>query len=239
MPFARNLGITTTIAVSAIVASAVETKSAWSQDAWSQAATTTFAIQIQSVATPTTLKLPDGSATAAPISTGLIVVSAKQNVLFQTGVPTAESGLQQLAEDGTPVPLIHKLIRSRLKDVEFIAPGLHYRIKATPGDRFHFAVMFVQSNDLFYAFDATGLPLFDGQGKPISGDVTKYVSLWDAGTEVNQTPGLGTDQAPRQVQPDVGEKEYEPVVLADQRSGGFTFPAVADVIKVTVTPVNE
>ena len=97
--------------------------------------------------------------------------------------------------------------------------------------------MFIQSNDLFYAPDGNGIPLFDGDGNAIDGDVTADVLLWDAGTEVNQEPGVGADQAPRQSGPNTGADEGGPVVLiADGMMGpaGFTYPNAADVIKVTV-----
>ena len=52
-------------------------------------------------------------------------------------------------------------------------------------------------NDYFYANDA-GIPLFDSKGRPVGGDVTSRIVLWDAGTELNQELGVGPDQAPRQ-----------------------------------------
>lgn len=239
MKFLGKLSFATAMVGIVAAASVGTTSPAWSQNSWNQAASVTFAIQIESVTTPTTLALPDGTATSAPISTGILAVSSKQGVLFHTGTLAGESGLQQLAEDGNPVPIINKVARTRIKHVEFVAPNLHYRVTATPGDRLHFAVMFVQSNDLFYAFDEGGLPLFDAQGQPVSGDVTQYVSLWDAGTEVNQAPGVGSYQAPRQVQPGAGQKEFEPIELVSQVGDGYTYPPVANVIKVVITPVTE
>ena len=38
-----------------------------------------------------------------------------------------------------------------------------------------------------------GISVFDNGGDPISGDITDQVFLWDACTEANQEPGLGTD----------------------------------------------
>ncbi|UCC71927.1 MAG: spondin domain-containing protein [Gemmatimonadota bacterium] len=69
---------------------------------------------------------------------------------------------------------------------------------------------------------------------PISGDVTSQLMLWDAGTEVNQKPGIGLDQAPRQSGPDSGAAESATVRLVDD---GFTYPGVSDVINVTITPI--
>jgi hypothetical protein len=41
----------------------------------------------------------------------------------------------------------------------------------------------------------TGIELFK-DGKAISGDITGQMMLWDAGTEVDQEPGIGSDQGP-------------------------------------------
>jgi hypothetical protein len=112
------------------------------------------------------------------------------------------------------------------------APGLPLTIKAEPGDRLVFASMFVQSNDKFFALNPTGIDLFEGQD-PIAGDLTSTVALWDAGTEKDEVPGVGPNQAPRQAGPNTGPDENGIVRSADD---GFTYPAVSDVIQLTVLP---
>lgn len=196
-----------------------------------------FAIRVESVSGPQTLMLPDGSATAAPISPGMLAVATAENVVFASGQTAGDAGLQSLAEDGNPCPLVaHLSRREAVSDAEFIIPNLHYRIMAKPGDRLHFAVMFVQSNDLFYAFGPRGLALFDDARQPVSGDVTRYVALWDAGTEVNEVPGLGANQAPRQPAPEVGATERNAVKPINDVHDGFTYPSAEKVIRITVTP---
>ncbi|MEM6957988.1 MAG: spondin domain-containing protein, partial [Myxococcota bacterium] len=69
------------------------------------------------------------------------------------------------------------------------------------------ATMFVQSNDVFIGPDEAGIPLFDAAGAPISGDITDQVVLWDVGSEANEAPGSGPNQAPRQSGPDIGGAE--------------------------------
>ena len=96
--------------------------------------------------------------------------------------------------------------------------------------------MFGQSNDLFYAPGESGIALFDAHGKPLQGDVTSQLALWDAGTEVNQEPGLGADQAPRQKMPNTGASERKPVGLVKD---SFTYPPTVEVLKVTITPSPE
>ena len=115
-----------------------------------------------------------------------------------------------------------------------LLPGATYRFSfyAGPGDRLSFATMYVQSNDLFYGPDPAGIPLWAG-ATPISGDVTSMIYLWDAGTEVNQAPGVGADQAPRQSGADTGASEGGTVrMVAD----GYQYGNTAEMIRVSVTP---
>jgi len=60
------------------------------------------------------------------------------------------------------------------------------------------------------------------------------VKLWDAGTEKNQPPGLGPDQAPRQSAANTGEAEQGKVAPV---TDGFTYPEVGQVLSVTITPL--
>lgn len=109
-------------------------------------------------------------------------------------------------------------------------PGAAYEftVDAYPGQYVTFATMFVQSNDWFFAPGPDGIALFDAEDNPIDGDFTNQVSLWDAGTEVDQTPGEGADQAPRQAEPNTGEAENSPVELVEE----FTDYQIL----VTITP---
>jgi hypothetical protein len=116
-----------------------------------------------------------------------------------------------------------------------LLPGGTYEFEfsAAPGARLSFATMFVQSNDLFFAPDGNGIALFDDNGGQLTGDVTAQVSLWDAGTEANQEPGLGQDQAPRQSGADVGTSDADATVrLATDDFGNL--PAVEDLVSVTL-----
>jgi hypothetical protein len=86
-----------------------------------------------------------------------------------------------------------------------LLPGNAYQwtFRAMAGDRLSFATMLVQSNDWFFAPDEFGIPLYQ-DGTKMTGDVTDYVLLWDAGTEGDGVPGEGPYQAPRQPGPDSG-----------------------------------
>jgi hypothetical protein len=97
--------------------------------------------------------------------------------------------------------------------------------------RLSLITMFGQSNDLFYA-PKQAIDLFDEDGNPLTGDITDRLLLWDAGTEVNQAPGLGDEQGPRQKMPNTGKAENGNVGLVKD---GFTYPNTKDVLRVTIT----
>ncbi len=97
-------------------------------------------------------------------------------------------------------------------------------------------MMFGQSNDLFYAPGDKAIALFDDAGRPITADITSQLYLWDAGTEVNEEPGLGAAQAPRQSAPNTGRAENGVVRLARD---SFKYPATRDVVRVTVKPSSS
>ena len=189
-----------------------------------------------------------------PLSPGAAVVHGAAVDFFTSG-EAASDGIEAIAEDGNPGPLAAALTGAEgIREVSVfntpdgasgpgpIGPGGSYSLEvdAEPGDRLSLATMFVQSNDLFYTFAGDGLALFSASGTPVSGDVTSSVLLYDAGTEVNQEPGVGDEQVIRQSGPDAGTAENG--VLGRINDGaadraGFTYPSTSGVIRVTVTPI--
>ena len=116
-----------------------------------------------------------------------------------------------------------------------LLPGSAYTFSfsADPGSRLTFATMFVQSNDWFYAPGESGIALWGRDGEPVSGDITSRLLLWDAGTEVDQPPGVGPDQAPRQSGADTGASDLKG--RARRATGYGNVPPVSDVLRVTVS----
>lgn len=115
-------------------------------------------------------------------------------------------------------------------------PGksFEFSFNAGKGQRLSFVTMFGRSNDLFFAPSGKGIDLYNGD-TPISGDITSKISLWDAGTEVNEAPGMGMYQANTQPAPNIGPSESKPVTEISMVNDGFTYPSVASNIKVTIT----
>ena len=177
-----------------------------------------------------------------PLAPVAWVVHEQANALFTPGA-SASSGLEALAEDGGPMKLVASLPHENKGAAAVgrgasgpgpIGPGGNYtfEITAAPGYHLSLATMFVQSNDWFYAL--TNQPLFTDAGDPISGNFTHMVHLYDAGTEVDQTPGFGSNQAPRQAGPNTGPNEGG--VVQPVTADGFTTPS--QVIHLTITPVD-
>lgn len=121
-------------------------------------------------------------------------------------------------------------------------PGQLYEIRFTAANqRLSFATMMVESNDWILAPGPEGIPLVT-DGQPTSGDVTSYVQLWDAGTELDQEPGIGDATGIRQATRTTGNDDPDPTVRpvpdSVRLSSGTTFerPSVQEMIRVTLTP---
>jgi hypothetical protein len=208
-----------------------------------------FTVRIENVSTTMTLHLSNGETAPAPNSPGVWAITRLKNPLFTVGQYDAGLGLEQQAEDGDPSVLAGniendpRVLSSGVFNTPVgddnpgpALPGKYYEftVTASPGDRLSLTTMFGQSNDLFYSPGMVGIPLFRAF-KPVNGDVTRFFKLWDAGTEVNQEPGLGSDQAPRQSGPNTGESEHMRIVPVHD---DYTYPPTNEVIKVTITPMD-
>lgn len=183
------------------------------------------------------------------LSPGAWAVHQEASVLFAAGQPDYGVGLEAIAEDGDPSGLVASLgsdagvssagafnTPEGASGPGPLTPGGSYsfELMAVPGDRLSLATMYVQSNDLFFAPGEPGIDLFPG-GTAVNGDVTGMILLWDAGTEVNERPGVGLFQAPRQPGPDTGTTENGDVRQVDD---GYSYGAVDARIRVTITPVG-
>jgi hypothetical protein len=176
-----------------------------------------------------------------PLAPVAHTVHTAPNPIFTVGHP-ASSGLETLAEDGSPAELVPMLPgeagaaavgRGASGPGPIFPPHGNYsfEIMAAPGDHLSLVLMLVQSNDWFYA--RQNQPLFDAAGDPIEGNFTHVVELYDAGTEVDEPIGFGANQAPRQAGPDTGPAEggvVQPVTASP-------FADASNVLHLTITPL--
>jgi hypothetical protein len=206
---------------------------------------TWFKVRVENIADKDGVLAQDGSKYPFALSPGFYIVTDKKGSLFTVG-RRAGVELERQAEDGNPelffkkyltkvgslyTGLFNKPVGSDMASPIFTGGAFEFSFAATPGMKLNLATMYGQSNDLFYAPDAA-IDLFDVKGNPVNGDVTSLFKLWDAGTEVNQAPGLGADQGPRQKGPNTGADENGVVKLV---SDGFTYPDTKSVLRVTIT----
>jgi hypothetical protein len=237
MPFVRVVSVS--VAMLAIA-----------QSVMAQQAPVRFKIQVENSSQGEALKLSNG--TSAPFVSApvlWVIHNGSRNPIFDGGKRDNGSGLEQLAETGNPTELVRSLTgKAGLIAVGAaaipigataegpIVPGQAYEfeIAAEPGQVLSTAWMFGQSNDLFYSNDRP-IALFDAAGKPVTGDMTTQLSLWDAGTEVNEEPGLGPNQGPRQKTPEAGVTERQGIAHVRDR---YTYPRTGDVLRLRITPVT-
>lgn len=203
-----------------------------------------FKVRIENISDAGGLNTADSSKYPFALSPGMFVVTNRKMDFFKTG-KTASEGLERQAEDGNPEVLANSLL-TKIGSTKMgifnmpvgadkpapILPGgaFEFTFTATEGMRLNLIAMYGQSNDLFYAPE-NALDLFVG-GKAIGGDITDKFLLWDAGTEVNQAPGIGDEQAPRQMAANTGKEEHGKVGLVKD---GFTYPNTKDVLKITIS----
>jgi PKD repeat protein len=192
-----------------------------------------------------------------PLSPGAYASHTTDVQAFAVG-ESASAGIEGVAEDGDPGTLADELSPSgdAIRDAGTFGdgplppgppeatPSVSFTVDAIPGERLSLATMYIQSNDLFYGFEPEGLPLFSNDA-PINGDVTGQVLLYDAGTEVDEAPGLGLTQAPRQTPNSKGTDEGGTIVRVGQSDddrflddGGFDYAPTPTVLRMTITPEN-
>ncbi len=185
------------------------------------------------------------------LSPGVFVIhSAEQAApIFKTGEKDRGQGLEAEAEDGNPTTLGDSLSKAGFKQTGIfnmpvgadkagpLKPGqaFEFTFAAAPGDYLSYAEMFGQSNDLFFGTDENGIALFSAKGTPVAGPFTGAIQLWDAGTEVNQEPFVGADQAARQAAPNTGAAENGVVQPIYSVTDGFSYPSVESSLKFTIS----
>ena len=194
--------------------------------------------------------LGDNSASKSGVNTPFApgvwaVHSANSKPIFETGTASS-NGLEALAEDGNPAIMGTSLATKTGVTSSGVfntpdgasAPGpllpgnkYTFEFTATKGEYLSMALMYVQSNDLYYSFDQSGIALWDGANVK-SGDLTSSINLWDAGTEINEFPGLGMNQPVRQSGPNTGMAENGTVMMVND---GYSYLLNDNSIRVTLS----
>ena len=204
---------------------------------------TTFKVRIENISGNTALP--------SLLSPGVWAIHNEPAPFFTVNAADRGDGLAAIAEDGDPSTLAAALAGqagvawSGVFNTPVggsapapIFPGEAYEvvIESTPAYPYlSLASMFVQSNDIFIGPGENGIRLFDDNGQPIFGDVTNQVPFWDAGTEMNEAPGMGPNQAPRQAAANTGPKEG---VVSVFNNSTRTLPLANGIASLTVLESN-
>ncbi|MBX2812968.1 MAG: spondin domain-containing protein [Myxococcales bacterium] len=197
----------------------------------------TFVLRIENVS--------DTGPLPGPISPGVALTHSESAPLFTVGMADRGEGLSAIAEDGDPTSLASTLSEALVFDTPVDAaeagpalPGSAYELtfSAEPGESLSFATMLVQTNDVFLGPGEDGIPLFDDKDAPLAErDVTDLVSLWDVGSEANEPPGAGPNQAPRQAEPNTGASEG---VVRRFTGSSHALPLPSALIGIDVTETD-
>jgi hypothetical protein len=144
-----------------------------------------------------------------PLSPPAYAIHNGNTALFQQEQQPGDfhQGLERLAEDGLANQLVSTLsglggVKSAAAASSGISPEGSVEFTVTPDSshkRLSLASMVVRSNDAFLAFPPSGLKLLNDQGNPRPTDeletiVERRLAVWDASTELNESPGNGFHQ---------------------------------------------
>jgi len=183
-------------------------------------------------ASPLSEYLAMHSGYVSPVAPVLWLLHDKKDMpIFTEGTPDYGMGLETLAETGNPEPLYNSLMADGY-ETGFQAmrtdgtsgplfPGQKYMftIEGHVGQSLSIASMLGASNDIFFSTGDEGIKLSNGVAEI---DLTHFIELYDAGTEVNEYPGAQTS---------ADTVEGGNVRKVDD---GLPWPEADQVIKVTI-----
>uniref|UniRef100_UPI00321773F8 spondin domain-containing protein n=1 Tax=uncultured Draconibacterium sp. TaxID=1573823 RepID=UPI00321773F8 len=165
----------------------------------------------------------------SPIAPVLWVLHDKKDMpVFTEGTPDYGLGLETLAETGNPGPLYESLMTAGYETGFQVGPTnpplfpgemLSFTFEGHVGQSLSIASMLGASNDIFFSTGDEGIKLSNGDDPK---DLTHFIELYDAGTEVNEYPGAQTQ---------ANTVENGNVRKVDD---GLPWPDVSKIIKVTI-----
>lgn len=216
---------------------------------------TVFEIKFENVSSSPSFTANNGSPVVSAFSSLVGTVHDNSKVLFTSGSLDYGQGLADLAENADVAPLVQSLRLNAHAEIVgiandpssgqrgILAPGEFYTLTLStidPTARLSMVASFLQANDVVAMTKDEGIPLFDDAGNPTTGNVTAYFDFYDVGVEVNQPPGVGSNQVIRQGtapqgQISAGTPESKPV---SKLNDGFTYPTIGQSIRVTITTLE-
>ncbi len=217
---------------------------------------TIFQIKFKNISATPTFTAENRTPVTAAFSSIIGIMGSSTGNLYTLN-RTASVGLENLSENGNPERLLSDL---RTTDgieaigianepsngqVGLLVPGQEFTLIMSSADssaKLNLATSFLQGNDIIIATPENGIPLFDVNGIGITGDITSNFAYYDTGTEVNQAPGIGSNQVLRQspvTNVDVVSQGTQEQGVVSKLNDGFSYPAVNSVIKVTISVLEQ
>ncbi len=216
---------------------------------------TVFEITFKNTSKSPTFTAQNGARVTVAYSAMIGVVHTANSPIYRLN-QSASEGLEQLAENGNPSTFISEL--NVLENVEVVGianqsntsssgllgPEESFTLLISASDtssNLSLASSFVQANDIIIATPENGVPLFNADGSPISGNISGQMGYYDIGTEFNEAPGIGSTQVLRQGPAPEGEvsqgrKEGGVVTVLND---GFIYPSAASTIQVSIKVIDR
>lgn len=176
-------------------------------------------------------------------SPGLFALHTEDQPIYSVGSSDLQGGLESLAEDGRPRGLDNTLNalstidqtitfegeRGPLRPGESVTMMIgEEELSASETPRLSMATMFTDSNDYIIGLPDDGYPLFS-DGEFNGGDLTDDLLVTDVGSERDQYPYYGPQQAPRQVGNGIGSEEGQVSEFTDTTHALPQAYALADI----------
>jgi hypothetical protein len=230
VPAGTKIGATTVPAVSAMLKATLSFDDASGE----------FTLRIENVASDTSTLITSEGAKPVRISPGVWALATGTEPIFTLDAKDRGEGLEAIAEKGAIAMLSGRCASGATDCGSFaipvggskagpIRPGGAYEfdVVARAGDRITWAQMYGASNDWFFGTSADGIALFGADGKPVTGDLTSEIHLWDAGTEADEELAIG---------PHVGAPEgpADPMGVVREVGTAYATPVAAH-LKVTIS----
>jgi hypothetical protein len=177
-----------------------------------------------------------------PLSPILVVIyTGNDNPFYKVGENDRGEGLKQLAQQGNADILAAALMNKQgikhvyvlpATDTKVLLPKINgmngskvsHDIEVQDGDRLAIATMYGFSNDWFFATSGNGV-------KPVPGDISNSIVLYDNGTAIDQFPGAGITQFNLAGTPLVDNK---PIMAVPNPNPFTTLPAISNIIHATL-----
>lgn len=123
---------------------------------------------------------------------------------------------------------VKDFVQSGTFEATAVGATTSFSFYAAPGQTLMLASMYDYSNDLFFAPENPGIPLFDAEGIPLTGVLVGAVKLWDNGTRLNEAPGADITH------PGMAQSGVVTQIVGEDAEGNIYLPA-SDIMELSLS----